>query len=305
VPLCAALPVVHHSDPTQGGLIARLIEAYKVTAVLGTPTFLGGILRASKGQELASLRLAVTGAEKCSPQLYETLARQCPSAKILEGYGVTECSPIVSLSDYHNPQPGTIGKPLPSVEYAMVHPETNTPVGAGQPGVLLVRGPTIFGGYLGYDGPSPFVEYDGRLWYRTGDLLVADDHGVLTFVGRLKRFVKLGGEMISLPAIEAVLTEAYAAGRDDGPVLAVESAAGDPPEIVLFTTLDLSRQTVNDRLRAAGLSGLHSIRRVIRLACIPVLGTGKTDYRALKERLAKDAKDERDAKDARDMRDGK
>jgi long-chain-fatty-acid--[acyl-carrier-protein] ligase len=284
------LPVVHHTDPTQGPVLARLIEAYKVTVVLGTPTFLAGILRAAAAGQLASLRLAVTGAEKCPPPVYAAFAAACPTARVVEGYGITECSPIVSFSDYDHPQPGTIGKPLPSIEHALVHPETNRRVGPGVPGVLLVRGLSIFPGYLG-DAPSPFVEFEGKSWYRTGDLVVSDSAGCLTFTGRLKRFIKLGGEMISLPAIESVLSSLHSRDLDpeSGPVLAVEATPTDPPEIVLFTTLSLSRADVNDALRSAGLSGLHSIRRVVPVEAIPVLGTGKTDYRALKELLAKGA----------------
>ncbi|MCY2925869.1 MAG: AMP-binding protein, partial [Planctomycetota bacterium] len=120
VPLCMNLPVVHHTDPTQGPMLARLIEAYKVTVVLGTPTFLAGILRAAAPGQLASLRLAVTGAEKCPPTVYAAFSAACPGARVVEGYGITECSPIVSFSDYDTPQPGTIGKPLPSIEYALV-----------------------------------------------------------------------------------------------------------------------------------------------------------------------------------------
>jgi long-chain-fatty-acid--[acyl-carrier-protein] ligase len=140
---------------------------------------------------------------------------------------------------------------------------------------LLVRGPNVFSGYLG-DANNPFVRFDGYSWYDTGDL-VYEQNGVLVFAGRLKRFVKLGGEMISLPAIEQVLEAHYPAG--DGPVLAV-AAAGDEqhPELVLLTTLATDRQEANQALRDAGLSPLHNIRSVQRVAAIPLLGSGKTDY---------------------------
>jgi len=287
VALCLALPIVHHAIPTDAKLLARLIEAYGATILIGTPTFLGGILRVAAREQLATLRLAVTGAEKCGRRVYEALARQCPGAKVLEGYGVTECSPIISLNDYDRPQAGTIGKVLGSLEHVLVDPDSGRRVGPGETGVLLVRGPSVFGGYLDYDGPSPFVEHDGARWYRTGDLVRADAEGVLTFAGRLKRFIKLGGEMISLPAVEAVLESHYAADSDEGPVLAVEATGDeDHPEIMLFAARDLDRQTVNAQIRSAGLSALHNIRRVVRLEAIPVLGTGKTDYRELKRILA-------------------
>ncbi|MFW6162232.1 MAG: 2-acyl-glycerophospho-ethanolamine acyltransferase, partial [Planctomycetota bacterium] len=175
---------------------------------------------------------------------------------------------------------------LDCFDHLLMHPETGERVEPPGSGVLHLRGPSVFDGYLHYDGPSPFVEIDGQPWYSTGDIVSEDADGVLTFQGRLKRFVKLGGEMISLPAIEAVLADAYATDDDEGPVLAVTAPPGDDhPEIVLFTTLDLDRPTVNARLREAGLSSLHNIRRVVHLDELPQLGTGKTHYRALQARL--------------------
>lgn len=109
----------------------------------------------------------------------------------------------------------------------------------------------------------------------------------MTFQGRLKRFVKIGGEMISLPAVEAVLEASFATDSDKGPVLAVEATENEHPELVLFTSRDIDREDANKKIRAAGLSGLHFIRRVIKLDEIPLLGTGKTDYRALKQLLTK------------------
>ena len=286
LPLVSGLRTCYWPNPTEAAALAGMIEAYKVTLAVGTPTFLGGIARAAGPEQIDSLRLAVTGAEKCSPRVYDALSRACPSMKILEGYGITECSPIVAVNGDVDPRPGTIGKVLPEVQYAIVDEAGGSRQAAGTPGVLLVRGPTIFGGYLNYSGPSPFVEFESRRWYRTGDLVKEDAQGVLTFVGRLKRFVKLGGEMISLPAVEAVLEAQYASDSDKGPVVAVH-ATPDPehPELVLFTTLPISREEANRHIQAAGLSPLHNIRRIVRVESIPVLGTGKTDYRALGELL--------------------
>jgi len=281
--------VVYHANPTEAETIGRIIEAYKASIILGTPTFLGGIVRASEPQRLTSLRMAVTGAEKCSDNVYQSLQASCPEAVILEGYGVTECSPFISLNDETDPRAGTIGKVLPTMEYAILALETDTPqrVEQGQRGMLVVRGPNVFDGYLHYEGPSPFTEFEDKQWYRTGDLVTEDADGVLTFAGRLKRFVKLGGEMISLPAIEAVLNALHASQDDEGPVLAVTSAPGvEPPELVLFTTFDADRGQINQEIRAGGLSGLHNIRSLVRIESMPILGTGKTDYRSLDEILA-------------------
>lgn len=294
LPLCSGVRTVYHPNPMDAGMTARLIEAYRVTFLIGTPTLLNGIVRASTKEQLSSLRLAVTGAEKCSEKLYAALKQHCSNAVILEGYGVTECSPIISLNDENNPRPLTIGKALPSLEYLLVDSVTGKPLTGPGTGILLVRGPSVFSGYLGPTSAVPFVKANGKQWYSTGDLVSVDEQGVLTFRGRLKRFVKLGGEMLSLPAIEAVLEDHFASDTDEapygvpegGPVLAVEAASdAEHPELVLFTTFEIDRESANRCIRQAGLSGLHNIRKVVKLSEIPTLGTGKTDYRALKDRI--------------------
>ncbi len=286
LPLCAGVPVVYHPNPTEGGVLSRLIEAYKVSLLVGTPTFLAGILRAVTGRELDTLRAVISGAEKCPDATYDLVQRMWPHLKLLEGYGITECSPVVSVNEESEPRRGTIGRVLPSVDYAVADLELRGRVEPGATGMLLVRGPSIFGGYLQYDGPSPFVEFEGRKWYRTGDL-VTEAGGCLVFAGRLKRFVKLGGEMISLPAIEEVLMRHYGKASDEEPVLAVEATPAElNPELVLFAVREMDREEVNNRIRAAGLSALHNIRMVRRIEQIPLLGSGKTDYRALKALLA-------------------
>lgn len=286
LPLVIGARTVYHPSPTEAFMITRLIRAYRATVVMGTPAFLGGILRAAPDPAfLASLRIVVTGAEKCPPRVYDLFARQAPQATVLEGYGITECSPIVSANRVENPQPGTIGQVLPSLEYVILDVDTDEPVEPGRSGMLLVRGPSIFHGYLG-DREPPFVEHAGRQWYRTGDLISEDEAHVLTFRGRLKRFVKRGGEMISLPAVEAALAPHYTADGDEGPTIAVvPTPHEEKPELVLFTTKDVARERVNEQIRAAGLSPLHNIARVERVNEIPLLGNGKTDYRTLEGRL--------------------
>jgi long-chain-fatty-acid--[acyl-carrier-protein] ligase len=287
LPLLVGVRATYHANPTDAAMIARLIEAYRATIVCGTPTFLSGIVRASTAEQLRSLRLAVTGAEKCPERVYAALAERCPGAMILEGYGVSECSPVVAANREQLCKHGAIGQILPSLEYAIVDVERHVRVKLGETGLLLVRGPSVFPGYLGQEVDSPFVEFEQKLWYRTGDLVSEDADRVLSFRGRLKRFVKLGGEMISLPAIEEVLVRQYASERDEGPVVAVEATPSeDQPEIVLFTTRgDVDRAAANQRIREAGLSALHNVTRVVQVDAIPVLGTGKTDYRALKALL--------------------
>ena len=298
LPLLSNIQAVYSPNPIDSDTLAKIIEAYRVTLLLGTPTFAGSIARVATVQQLSTLRIAVTGAEKCSQAVYDALSQKCEAfsgvplrrgrkAVILEGYGVTECSPVISINDELSPKPFSIGRILPSFEYLLIHPETFMPLTPPATGILLVRGPSVFPGYLNFTGKSPFLEINGKPWYSTGDLVCIDHDGLLTFQGRLKRFVKLGGEMVSLPAIESVLENAFAPDSDKGPQLAVEATESESPEIVLFTSLDIDRENANIQIRKAGLSGLHSIRRVIKLETIPLLGTGKTDYRSLKQLLSK------------------
>jgi len=297
LPLLAGAQAVYSPNPTEADTLAKIIDAYGVTVLAGTPTFVGGIVRVATEKQLDSLRFAVTGAEKCPKALYDALAVKCKKAVILEGYGVTECSPIISINDEDAPKPSSIGKLLPSLECVLLDPEALTPLDAASlshgvkplsppaTGILLVRGSSVFAGYLNFTGNSPLVEIEGKQYYNTGDIVSINQDGLITFQGRLKRFAKLGGEMISLPAIESVLDSAYPSDSDKGPVLAVEATESDHPELVLFTSREIDREEANNKIRAAGLSGLHSIRRVIKLVQIPLLGTGKTDYRALKQLL--------------------
>jgi long-chain-fatty-acid--[acyl-carrier-protein] ligase len=149
-------------------------------------------------------------------------------------------------------------------------------------GMLWVSGPTVFPGYLGYDGPSPFVERDGKRWYVTGDLAMIDAEGFIHFGGRLKRFLKAGGEMISLPALEEPFARRYPP-TEDGPRVAVEGVEDEHGRcIVLFCTEPIDMNQANSWLREEGFHGVMRIDEVRRIETIPVLGTGKTDYKVLR-----------------------
>jgi len=287
LPLCSGVQVVYHPNPTEGVALARLIEAYGVSMLVGTPTFLHGITRAARDEQLASLRVVIAGAEKCPDLLYETLERRWPDLKIVEGYGITECSPVVAGNRVASPRRHALGYMLASMEHVVVDLDSGERLEPGRTGMLLVRGPSVFPGYLNYDGPSPFEEFEGQTWYRTGDLVWEEADGLLFFAGRLKRFVKLGGEMVSLPAVEDALLACFARESDEEIILAVEATPVDTnPELVLFTIQDIMREAANLAIRDAGLSPIHNIRLVKRVKTIPLLGNGKTDYRTLKGLLA-------------------
>jgi long-chain-fatty-acid--[acyl-carrier-protein] ligase len=285
LPLVGGMRVVHHADPTDAAGLVRKIEACKPTLLLSTPTFFSYILNAAKPEQLASLRIVVTGAEKCPDALFARAKEMAPRAFITEGYGITECSPVVSVSRPGDERRGTIGRPLDGVEVRAVDPDTMQPVATGQRGLLLVHGDTVFPGYLHYDGPSPFHEMDGKRWYNTGDLASVDAEGFIHFAGRLKRFIKSGGEMISLPALEEPIATKYPAG-DKGPQVAVEGIeTPSGRKIVLFTTADIALADANALLSATGFRGIMRLDEVRKIDAIPVLGTGKTDYKVLRAKI--------------------
>lgn len=157
-------------------------------------------------------------------------------------------------------------------------------VKTGEQGMIFVSGPSIFSGYLDTTLVSPFEEFSGKKWYKTGDLGYVDTDGFLFITGRLKRFVKIAGEMISLPFIEAILLEKY--GNPELTTTAIEAKEEDGNVIlVAFVTFDISLDELNEYIHAHGASNLVKISRIEKLDSIPVLGTGKTDYKQLKSMI--------------------
>jgi long-chain-fatty-acid--[acyl-carrier-protein] ligase len=205
-----------------------------------------------------------------------------PHACLLEGYGITECAPAVTLNRAERNRPGTVGQALPGAELCVVDLDTGEALPPGRQGMLLVAGPSVFPGYLGHDGEPPFRHVAGRAWYVTGDLVEMDAEGFVTFRGRLKRFLKAGGEMISLPALEEPFAQLFPP-TEDGPRVAVEGCETDSRcRIVLFCTEEVTLVEANRRLKEAGFHGVLRFDEVRRVANIATLGSGKTDYKLLR-----------------------
>lgn len=282
--LLAGIPSAHHADPTDAAGLARKVAAYRPTLLAGTPAFIEHVLERAKLGELESLRMILLGAEKCPPALFAKASRLVPHALLLEGYGITECSPVVAVNRPDAHRPGSVGQPLPGVEVRVVDLETHEVLPPGAMGMLLVCGPGIFPGYLGAEN-SPFLERDGKRWYITGDLVEIDPDGFIHFRGRLKRFLKAGGEMISLPALEEPFTSLYPP-NEEGPRVAVEGLENEHGRhITLFTTEEITLKEANALLVAQGLHGVMRLTEVRRVDKIPTLGTGKTDYKQLRALL--------------------
>lgn len=285
LPLVCGVKLVRHPDPTDAGGLVRKIEAYKPTCIAGTPTFVSHIFDRAEPGQLDSLRLIFMGAEKCPDRLFDRCKEIAPNATLLEGYGITECSPVIAVNPPHATRKGSVGKPLPGLDLEIVNLDTDQPCDAHQQGMIQVSSPTVFNGYINYDGPSPFVERDGKRWYVTGDLGELDSEGYIWFRGRLKRFLKAGGEMISLPALEEPFAAMFPP-TEDGPRVAVEGIETDHGRhIVLFTTQEISVKDANKTLMDNGFRGVMRLDEVIQIDAIPTLGTGKTDYKVLRKQI--------------------
>lgn len=289
-PILSGFRVVRHPDPTDAAALARKVGLFKTTVLVGTPTFVSYILERAEPGELASLELVVVGAEKCPNGVFDRMKEAAPRAKVVEGYGITECAPTVSVNPPSAIRHGTVGKALPHVELKVIDLDTEETLAPGKRGMLLVGGPAVFPGYLGHEGPPPFKQIDGKRWYVTGDLVELSADGYITFSGRLKRFLKAGGEMISLPALEEPFARVYPPTKD-GPRVAVEGVEidGGGRRIVLFTTETITLRQANELLVKEGLHGVMRLDEVRLVDTLPVLGTGKTDYKVLRAKIFQNA----------------
>lgn len=288
LPILVGLKVVYFPNPTDGIRLARGIHMWGITLICSAPTFIRGILHAASAEQLQTIRLFIAGAEKTPRDLFDEVAQLGPGKQLIEGYGITECAPVLACARPGKPQKG-VGQPLPNIEVRILDLETHAPLPTEQEGLIAVKGPNVFSGYLSEEIAPPFLTIESEPWYVTGDLGSLDREGNLLLSGRLKRFVKVGGEMISLQAIEEVLTEALArqevAVETKGPLIAVTALeqAGKKPELILVTQIDLPLQVANGLLSAGGMTNLSRLARTLKIESIPLTGTGKVSYRALHE----------------------
>lgn len=291
--LLAGLRTAYYPNPTDGPSLAKGLPRWGVTIIGGAPTFLRAILKAATSEEMKTIRLCFIGAEKAPPELFALLKKFGLENNLIEGYGITECAPILTVTGRGTERIG-VGKAIPGVDLLIVHPETLAPVEKEQQGLILARGPNIFKAYLNPGTHSPFVEVDGKPWYRTGDLGSLDAEGNLTISGRLKRFIKLGGEMVSLVAIETALLEVASQYGwellEESPSLAVVALESEEEKsrLILFTRFHTTVEEANAALRQTGFSNLVRVSEVHHLVDIPIMGSGKINYRELQARYETD-----------------
>ena len=295
---CRGLALVCHPNPLEAAAIGALVVRYEATILLATPTFLQVYLRRCTPAQFGSLRLVIAGAEKLAEPMAQAF-EDTFGIRPLEGYGMTECSPVVAVGtlDYRAPgffQPGSrrgfVGHPLPGVSVRIVNPEgdRDTALGPDEPGMVLVKGPNVMLGYLGRDDLTAAVLRDG--WYVTGDIGLLDADGFLKITGRLSRFSKIGGEMVPHERVEEALNQAIAARDRVFAVTAVGDERKGEQLAVLYTTDDSHVSEALGKLGDFGIPNLFIPRRdhFYKVDALPLLGVGKLDLRALK-RIAEEA----------------
>ncbi len=291
LPPLTGIGVVFHASPLDAGAIGGLVSKYSVTMLLSTPTFLNSYTRRIPPESFGSLRIVMAGAEKLPERIAQGFEDHF-GIRPLEGYGCTECSPVVAVNTYDfraayfrqvGAKRGTIGHPLPGIGVRILDPESGEVLPIDKPGLLLVCGPNIMVGYLNRPEKTAEVLKDG--WYNTGDIATVDEDGFLRITDRLSRFSKIGGEMVPHIKVEEKLHELLGA---DGQVLAVTAIPDEKKGerlVVVHTLKEDALKDVLEKLSRSDLPALWKPRpdQFIHVEQLPYLGTGKLDLRRLRE----------------------
>ena len=275
LPILGGIELFLYPSPLHFRIVPEVAYDFNATLMLGTPTFLAGYGKVAHPYDFHRLRYLLAGGEKLRQPVRDLWLDKF-GIRILEGYGVTETGPVLCLNTPLSARTGTVGKFLPGIEWRL------DPVpGIDSGGNLVVRGPNLMEGYLLYE--QGFRPVDG--WYATGDVVSVDSAGYVSIQARLKRFAKIAGEMINLQLVEEAASACFSTGLH----AAVAAADGRKGErVVLFTT---NSQTTRDVLREyflqAGHSALYVPNRIVSIATMPLLGTGKPDYLGLQKQAEK------------------
>jgi acyl-[acyl-carrier-protein]-phospholipid O-acyltransferase/long-chain-fatty-acid--[acyl-carrier-protein] ligase len=271
-----------------------MVREHDVTVMVATATFLQIYLRGVAPEDFGSLKLVVTGAEKL-PERLATAFEEHFGIRPFEGYGCTECSPVVSVNSWDfrasgfyqvGGKRGKIGQPMPGMSVRIAdaeNPWTSEPLPPGHAGLLLVRGPNVMLGYLGQPEKTAEVLRDG--WYCTGDVAVIDEDGFLQITGRLNRFSKIGGEMVPHMKIEEKLHELAAAAEQTFVVIGVPDEKKGERLIVLHRLAAAELAAVLEQFAACDFPNLWKPKAdaFYRVENFPMLGTGKLDLRGVKK----------------------
>ena len=298
MPLVEGIPMVCHPDPTDAVNISKAIAKYRATIFCGTSTFLRLYTKNRRIHPLMleSLRVVVAGAEKLSPDVREAFKLKF-NKDIYEGYGATETTPVASVNipdaldvNYWQVQLGsklgTVGMPLPGTSFRIVDPDSLEELSTGEDGLILIGGSQVMLGYLDDEEKTNEVitEIDGKRWYKTGDKGHMDEDGFLTIVDRYSRFAKLGGEMISLTAVEEAVRNALE--KPELELVAINLPDEKKGEkIVMMIAEEFQLEDIKKAMLSADCNPLMIPSDLKAVAEIPKLGSGKTDFKKARQEL--------------------
>ncbi|HPT21129.1 MAG TPA: AMP-binding protein [Bacteroidales bacterium] len=273
VPLYYGMTMITYSNPLDFQAISKIAREEKPTVMVGTPSFFWGYLKKSEPGDFKTLRLMIAGADKCPDALREGYLKK-HGVTLLEGYGTTETSPVISVNSPESNKPGSTGKIIPGVQVRIESIETGEECRAREVGLIMVKGPSVMKGY--YDDPELTSEVLSDGWYNTGDMGYIDEDGFLWHAGRFKRFAKVGGEMISLVKVENVLEKLLPEGESCCVVEVPHAKKGS--YIVAAITAEVNKTEILRKMLKE-LPAIALPRQFIVIRELPVMGTGKTDFR--------------------------
>jgi acyl-[acyl-carrier-protein]-phospholipid O-acyltransferase/long-chain-fatty-acid--[acyl-carrier-protein] ligase len=278
LPILTGMKAFQYPSPLHVKQIPALIRDSKASILLATDTFVNQYARAADPGDLSGLKFVVCGAEKVRDETHDLIAERFGGVPLLEGYGATEASPVIAVNRPGGNKRGTVGPLLPGMDIRIEPVE-----GIDRGGRLFVRGPNIMAGYLKEDGQ---LEAPDGGWHDTGDVVELDEDGWIRIFGRVKRFAKIGGEMVSLTAAEGLAAGVWPDARHA--VISMPDAKKGERLVLVTDRLDASVDRLVAHAHTVGAPELAVPRKIVRVPEIPVLGTGKTDYVAI-QRMAETA----------------
>jgi acyl-[acyl-carrier-protein]-phospholipid O-acyltransferase/long-chain-fatty-acid--[acyl-carrier-protein] ligase len=298
LPLIAGFGAVYHPNPMDSKIIGETVQKYRATLLISTPTFYAGYIRRCSAEEFSSLRYAIAGAEKLREQIAQGFKEKY-GLELLEGYGCTELSPVVSVNTPDvivdkdkqiGNKPGTVGQPIPGVAVKVIHPDSEKALPAGPEGILLAKGPNCMIGYLGEPQLTEQAFRDG--WYVTGDIASIDEDGFIRITDRVSRFSKLGGEMVPHLKVEEAIN--HVLGETASVITAIPDEQKGERLVALYAHNGIAPEELWNKLNETDLPKLWIPKRdsFFRVPSIPVLGSGKVDLK-MARKIAQQSVDEK------------
>jgi len=275
VPFYYGMTMVSYANPLDFKTISNIARDEKPTLMVGTPSFFWGYLQKSEPGDFKTLRLMVAGADKCPDALREGYMNK-HGVTLLEGYGATETSPVISVNSHEFNRPGSTGKVIPGVQVKLVNFETGGECKTREVGKIFVKGASVMKGY--YDDPELTADALVDGWYDTGDMGFFDEDDFLWHAGRFKRFVKIGGEMVSLVKVENTLEKLLPVGVSCCVVEVSNEMKG--AEIIATVSIEVNKA---EMLKKMGneLPNIALPKQFIVIKELPMMGTGKIDFRTV------------------------